>query len=481
MTTEHTDRARRADPDDRGFALVIVIGVLSILTILAASAMVLSQQTLADVQRADRTEKAFQAANAGLDAALARVGSVPLANLNGTWPWTVGVGGASYTVALVPAYSATVNTYTVTAVGVYGSAVQTVTAQIAGTVSSQSSYGGFVFGAGYIGANGQSTTNFWGPISTEGDFTVKNVNGVPNDPNLGFSTHAFENAIRVHSGHVYTSSGTRNTYPQKLYANMWETASTADNKNFGDFSALCATVTMPDFVIADLQAAYDRAVFKIPQGVPRPSTMTPETAPFDWTIPQPLVTNENGSFSWQPSLTGSGKKAVLTGLLTLNGILYVDGPIDIPDLYYTGRGTIVVRGNVTCKTVLPYRGKDTMNNPPRYSPLSSGENLGIVTAGNITSTDPNDDPSVSPGNNKSYMGDFGLAGTFYAGGLFKMTGGNNQRIKGSVICSQFWGDGNNIHYVVDPDIPYFLPPNMPDGGAVATGIFARVPGTWARE
>jgi len=472
---------RPAGRDDQGFALVVVVGVVSILTILAVSAMILSQQTLADVQRADSTERAFQAANAGFDAALARVNSVSLQDLKPTWPLTGDVGEGRYSVTVWPAFDANVSTYTVIAVGVYGSVVQTVTTQfVESWQPAPIPYGSFDFPSGYIGTNGQSTTDFWGPLSTSHNFAVKDVNALPST----ISDRPFTNDIHVYEGQIDTKVGVG---PMTLYANLAQTKAPISGQGFSYWSQDCQPVTMPAFGTAEIQEQWKRAVVRIPDAALLPTDTTGGSAQ-TWNTTQSTVTSGTDNFSWTQFFVGNGKNATPAGgLLTLNGILYIDGPITLPDpLYYTGRGTIVVRGDVTCGTVLPYNGTrevngtSLMNTYPHYSPLSPTENLGIVTAGNITSNDPN--KIIKGGNStQDYKGDFGMAGTFYAGGTFSITGNNNQRIKGSMICQVFTGDKNNVHFVVDPDSPDFLPPHMPGADIPPTRVFTRVHSTWARE
>jgi len=68
----NTELKHRRSSED-GIALITVIGVLAFVTILVISGFALSQQALMESTTAKSESQAFQAANAGLDAAVAYV------------------------------------------------------------------------------------------------------------------------------------------------------------------------------------------------------------------------------------------------------------------------------------------------------------------------------------------------------------------------------------------------------------------------
>lgn len=67
------DSRRSLRGADDGVALVTVIGVLALITVVVISGFALSQQSLHESNLVNRESQAFQAANAGLDAAVARI------------------------------------------------------------------------------------------------------------------------------------------------------------------------------------------------------------------------------------------------------------------------------------------------------------------------------------------------------------------------------------------------------------------------
>ncbi len=175
---------------------------------------------------------------------------------------------------------------------------------------------------------------------------------------------------------------------------------------------------------------------------------------------------------WTKSGGNGGK-----GLLTVSGVVYVDGNLTLPDCNYTGKGTIVVRGSVTLNgALLPLNGQLVMNSAPEYTPLSQTEMLGIITPFDMTAN-----PGPGSNSTKDYKGDFGMAGAFYVGGTIRFIS-NNNRIKGAIMASGCDADGHNVHLVVDPDLPDMLPPDMPgSGGIPQTVTFQRLYNTWSRK
>jgi len=75
MATRFLNRMRALAANEDGFALFIVIGITSVLTILAIGGMYLAQQASHEAVTMKNESEAFQAANAGIDAAVARLTS----------------------------------------------------------------------------------------------------------------------------------------------------------------------------------------------------------------------------------------------------------------------------------------------------------------------------------------------------------------------------------------------------------------------
>jgi hypothetical protein len=77
----HRDNLRTTLGDERGSAIIAAIGILSVMLVLTAAAFNITQHLQSDLKRTTAGQRAFAAANAGVDRALARINSyLPAAN-----------------------------------------------------------------------------------------------------------------------------------------------------------------------------------------------------------------------------------------------------------------------------------------------------------------------------------------------------------------------------------------------------------------
>ena len=77
----HRDNLRKTLGDERGSAMIAAIGMLSVMLVLTAAAFDITQHLQDDLKRTTAGQRAFAAANAGVDRALARINSyLPAAN-----------------------------------------------------------------------------------------------------------------------------------------------------------------------------------------------------------------------------------------------------------------------------------------------------------------------------------------------------------------------------------------------------------------
>ncbi len=475
MRALRKDRVRTRAADDSGYVLLVVLGVGSVLTLLALSAFILSQQSVTDMRRAVYTQNAFQAAEAGLDMALARLTENPTAAFD--WPLIVSVGEATCSVTAMLTPGSTSTTYTVTSIGTYRDVTQTVSQRYVQRIAPAFSlWDKNVFpDAGLSAVNGWSTTNFWGPVYTAGDFSVAGLGGLPGS----VATRQFNNNVYVYNGQSYIKKGVDSTYaPMNLLANAPQTEQNPiTGAGFSTWSADCPLITLPAFGVIELRSAWNTVTVdgRIPVWAPEPSSLQPGMHPLTITARTVDTTYSVVAGTTRLKWTRNGGNG--RGLLTVSGVVYVDGDLTLPSCNYTGNGTLIVRGNVTLNgRLLPKTGELLMNSPPEYTPLSQAEVLGIVTPFNMTA-------NPGPGSNtrKDFKGDFGMAGAFYVGGTVRFTS-NNNRVKGSFVAGGCNADGHNVHLVVDPDLPAMLPPEMPGGtGTAQTVTFVRLFNTWSRR
>ncbi len=466
---------RRGAGDDSGYAMLVVVALASILALGALAMLYLSRQVVTDMERSVSTQTAFQAANAGVDRALARLAANPTTALG--WPLVAEVGGASYSVGATLSPGATATTYTVTSSGTYRGVTQTVSQQFSQrVVPSFSLWDKYMFpNEGFNAVNGWSTTNIWGSVYTAGNIDIKDLGGLP--PSV--ATRAFTNNVYVYNGQCYIKKGVDSSYaPVNLLANAAQTKQNPiTGGKFATWSTDCPKITLPSFGLAELRSEWASATAdgRVPWWAPypmslsagsHPLTITSSTADTVYSIVDGVV-----RLKWQRTAGNGGK-----GLLTVNGLVYIDGNLTLPSCNYTGKGTLIVRGTVTVKSLLPKAGELVMNSAPEYTPLSQTENLGIVTPFDMTA-----DPGPGSNSTKDFKGDFGMAGAFYVGGTVRFVS-NNNRIKGAILASGCDADGHNLHLTVDPDMPDMLPPDMPGGDGIPQAItFQRLYNTWSRR
>lgn len=84
--------------DDRGVAMITVLGVIAVITVLAVGSFALAQQALLDSKRVENETMAFRAAASGLDTEMATFTDV---NLGGTYPKTGATEDGTYVITLM--------------------------------------------------------------------------------------------------------------------------------------------------------------------------------------------------------------------------------------------------------------------------------------------------------------------------------------------------------------------------------------------
>lgn len=139
----------------------------------------------------------------------------------------------------------------------------------------------------------------------------------------------------------------------------------------------------------------------------------------------------NDDFAWDSA----------TGVLTVKGTVFVDGPVTFSrDFIYDGNGAIVANGQITVDGGM--RPKDT---------YPSDDVLGLTTPGTIVLN--TNDPASTEANPA-------VAGVFFATQRIEFNG-NQAYIRGSLLSGNLQFAHPNIHIVTDPQLPDFLPESMP--------------------
>lgn len=159
----------------------------------------------------------------------------------------------------------------------------------------------------------------------------------------------------------------------------------------------------------------------------------------------PIISGKHDDFAFDAS----------TGTLYVEGTVFIDGDLTIGPgswnhgsdngIAYKGNGTLVVNGDVFITT--------------RVFPMGSGltaENcIGIVTPGDIR----------IEGYYHGAVFANGTVGLYHTATAFK----------GTILAGNIYGDKPNIHLDIDPSLPAALPQSMPaaDGGIVFGGNWTR--------
>lgn len=516
-------RLRGFIEDDSGVALFTVMGVIMLMTISVMSAYFLSQQANTESGKAKSTQAAFQAANSGVDIALARIQAHGY--VASEFP-TTGVSpstGASWEVSVTPQAG---SSYLCVSRGVdVLGVVQTIKVKFfyfslwnmeianAGGVSNPS--GGSVVG----------NTSVFGPLYCRGSVQLSGSSNIDMGPLLVNQGGIFLNSSGSNIGSVaygpidvyvsgaspavgssgYYTSSVSNAVPNivlplvdaGVLAERWTDAKnqSADNKRgdgypadpanvecttIGDGSTY-TTVNPPN----DGVRWYSNNAYTTRQRAPGAAANfykllgNPATQPIPGT-PTSSLTIDNatapfGSWPGNPEhITAVGDDFAYdgNGHLYVWGVVYVDGPITFNrPIYYSGNGTLVANGNITINDkYLPDTSAVVTTTPPPVSQnnMDLTHSVGLVTPYNITA-------NQTGGTNKSDPYDVpDVCGAFFSGGSFTI--GGHPLVKGSILANTINFQDPNPMLVTDPRLPGYLPAGMP-----AAGQSLLYKGSWTRQ
>lgn len=497
-------RWARFGRDESGIALVTVMGIIALMTLIAVTGFVLARQSLQQTVRVTAETQAFQAASAGVDAALARI------QKNGfrvsDYPVTTTTVGASFVSTVAPTSN---SEYICTSTGRDANGA-TVTIRVkffylnmwnmnlasgtnnalggGSTRGTTSVYGPFyVRGGVELGSNsrveggplfikggglkltgsgalGENTaggidlyvTGAYPTPGSKGMFTRSVSQSVP-DISLPVIDQAFMHSMYLQARNEsidncqgYVARGIANLECSSSDANTYQTV---NPPNSGGWQRNKAADASSFYKVVGTDAG-ESAIGAGTHG---------------------LTIGGLGSFgSW----SGDGHYTLATkhddfafddvnNILYVEGTVFVDGPLTLnEDIHYAGNGSIVCNGPITIK-------RDFRPNTSATSTRTAGwpdatHVVGLVTpvdifcnAGDNNLKDPNAIPNV--------------AGAFFTSRTWVMDDNNNVVVKGSVLAGAITFGHANQHLVTDQDLPGYLPESMPGAGqAILTK------GAWVR-
>lgn len=489
------DMLKRLGREDSGIALFIVVGAIALVTIVAVGAYTTSQQSVLNSRRAVEQTRAFQAANSGIDVALARIsvnGFDPNAypfdgtlDDGSTYQATVEATSNAEYICVSTGTDTSGKTETIKVRFFYlnlwnmnlaagagdalgGGAVKGTTSvygpfYVRGTVelSSNSTVerGPFFIKEGDLYVSGSGTMGSEGPIDL---YVTGSVNGKPSSINIRSQSNAVPDISLPDVDQAYLDEAWQKAKAQSVDNKQGDDAAAVANLEcVGGDPASYQTMNPPNSGWTRNKAPGASAHYKTVCPAAGPSA--PGTGVSGLTI--------GGTGSWG-SWSGDGHYTTTSrddfayddanNILTVEGTVYVDGPITITeDVLYQGNGTLIANGDITIqRSWRPNRPSDNYYMDATHSVgLVTPSNIVVQDQGNNTGKDPNGVPD--------------LCGAFFASNDFSMVG--NQLVKGSVLAGSISFNHANEHLVTDPNLPTYLPEGMPGSGA-----YILTKGAWVR-
>lgn len=487
---------------DAGYAMVVVMGIISVLTVITFGGFAMSRQALHEAGVNRQETQAFQAANGALDAAIAHVrinrGGVGSGFEMSFTAAQLGSGSATVTAVPVSAHEilltsvgrgADDTTETIRtrlwAMDIYGMNIAASagfnSAATAGSFSGNASvYGPFyTYGDLRQGRDGNLGNAMaggfnWGPIFTyRGTVHVRegflgNVNFLYFDPVHGGDPSGVSNVpnripsvprlVMPRVDEAYLNARYREAEGQSIDNRLGGTTTT--NTEWNSVTRSYTGTLAPPPVRADAYKVIDN------------NLSLDRSLPTTYVIGLSAAFGGAGhDFAWDPG----------TRTLTVWGTVFIDGPVEFRGgmIRYAGNGIIVANGDVVFieTDFVPVNPLRPAMPPPHVQPQTllanqefrDGEIIGIVTPGNIHL-------GRSPGGN--YHGPEAPpthAGAFFAGNRIWIE--SRVTVVGSVISGGIEIRGNNnMDLRTSPNFGRVVSGNMPGSGMVVVSM-----GGWARQ
>ncbi len=479
--------------DDSGVAMVAVIGVIVVMTIIAIAAYSVASQNLTTSVRVTRDTQAFQAANSGIDRALARIQVNGYRDTDYPLSGTLSTTQASYVATVQPTAN---SEFLCTSTGTDASGQkETITVKFfylnmwnmnLAAGSNNSLGGGAVRG----------TTSVYGPFYVRGTVQLNSNSKIESGP------------LFIKGGSLFiTGSGSiGENGPIDVYVTGSYPPVGSKGMNARSVSQSVPDISLPILDLGTMMESYNTAKTQSVDNVrgysdsgvqgyecTGGSPLTYTTLFASWTRPKapgaasfykvvgvdtsigalgagthPLTIGGTGSWGSYP---GDGHYPAAepshddfmfndsTNVLTVEGSVFIDGPLTInEDVTYRGNGTIICNGNITLN------GDFVPATADRHP--DAGHVVGLVTPGSIYC-------NAGDNNTKDPEGIPNVAGAFFSTKEWTMS--RNVLVKGSVLAGGIEFQHANQHLVTDPDLPTYLPRGMP-----GSGNFILTKGAWVR-
>ena len=496
MLTAARRKIRILASDESGFALVMVIGLLALLTVVTTGGFFLAQQSLTNSVNSKQESQSFQSANAAVDGAIANIqykGFLP-----GDFPMAFSVADLGSGAATVTVEELTKGEYLLTSIGT-GSKQSNETIKVRlymlDLYGMNIAYGsGFNQGASSGKFNGNASV--YGPFYTKDDLRQGDNLGMASSGGFGWGPIFIKNGtLDVKSGYLVDV--------KVLYVDPAMADPKVVNTAVTRVVRSVPTLTMPSVDAAYLDARYEKAKSESSdniQGDPqvRSNTNTEVTtvgSPGTYTGPRSagtgtyykIIDNDNIVNKSSSGLTlGSAafgntnddfayNTSTYPHQLTVWGTVFIDGPLTISNpVNYIGNGTLVVNGKVTMNgDFLPLGG------------LAAGEGGDGVTYANqsfnpdriigISSSSIISLDGSSGGNAKNPAGAPTHAGAFFANE--KIVVNAKVLLCGSLISKGIEVEGNNnMDLRTSANLGKYVPRSMPGYGMLFQSI-----GAWSRR
>lgn len=495
---------------DDGIALPLVIGVISVLTVVSMASFALASNALRETERTRGETVAFQIANAGVDVVLEQFERN--AHRSATFPLTVNgtISDGTYVVTVTRLAN---SEYEVVSVGTDArGADERVVVRFF-----HINLWEMIFAAG----NQESLTAGGGGIT--GNSNVTGPFYIRGTVDMGGTSYIHRGPLFV-DGDIFrrgTAQLGQSTLPMKLYVSG-AYPPPGSNVFYQSVSQSVPKIDLPRLGPEELRAAAVKAQAEsIDNVMGTPATAPPggnqETAAASPTDYQTIRPPNSATFTRQfahttatlhrfgykyigmsaePSRPGEGNSHLVIGprsfgawpgngytagsdrnddfafdaanrILYVEGTVFIDGSLIIDrDVRYRGNGTIVVNGPVHIRGELTPM--NTGANEAQRRLMGPRHVLGIASPGIVTVDGPSGNVSFPQPTDPPKH-----ALAIFAGNSIRFT--TNNYFIGSVVSGHLNMGNNNVHLVTEPRLPDFLPDSLPgrDSPILSTGTWAR--------
>ena len=523
-----TRRIREWLSPDEGVAIFTVVGIMSVLTVLAIGSFTMARQSLHEAARTEDETRAFRAASTGLDREISVFSESPV-----EWPVTGSTPDGAYSVTLE---SLGGGEYRLASegVGVDGS-TEIVSQQFYFLNLWKMNFAGTGPQALITGTSGlNGTSNILGPFYMKGNFRIDSnmsvregplfvrdgsisvaAAGLLGEPAAPIKVYCDgnvpDNVKGTTRNGVYISTLSRSVpdiaLPELDYVMLQQWATKAQLESV-DNTMRSAAVDPPR---ENLEAVASNALSYSTMVPPNSATWTRQRAGGS-NYSYKFIGRADGTIALEREGTtgltighrtfGSWGRISTTGatvsgdghypdtpaflnsyddfaywdeytrsfdLLFINGTVFVDGPLVFDDdVLYIGNGSIIVNGDITVNGILrPFGATNTVGEENKWA-------LGLVTPGDITFTVNSNNAYANKTTEELRAALPELAGAFYAEDTVHFTS-NNIMVRGSIIAGKINTNRCNTYLITNPLLPTYLPESLP---GIDMGLL--MPGLWNR-